>query len=151
MTVAILYATVSGNAETLAQLAAERLRAAGVASVVENVADFPAARLREFDTALLIASTWGEGAPPPDAQEFCATLQRHETLRLPQLRYAVLALGSSAYTDFCGCGRRMDADLEQCGAARLLPCTAADTKFKAAFENWLQQVVAVLPAAETNA
>lgn len=151
MSVALLYATVSGNAEALAQLAAERLRAAGVASVVENVADFPAGRLPEFDTALFIASTWGEGAPPPDAADFCAALRQTETLRLPQLRYAVFALGSSAYADFCGCGRRIDADLANCGAVRLLPCAEADTKFKAAFENWLQRVIALLTATGTTA
>jgi len=150
MSIAILYATVSGNAESLAQATAERLAAAGRRSVVENMADFPAARLREFDTALLIASTWGEGAPPPDAADFCAALRRHEALRLPQLRYAVFALGSSSYADFCGCGRRIDEDLAGCGAVRLLPRVESDTKFKAAFEKWLQAVTAALSAAEVS-
>ena len=151
MSVAILYATVSGNAETLAWAAAERLRTRGRRSAVENMADFPAARLREFDTALLIASTWGEGAPPPDAADFCAALRRHEALRLPQLRYAVFALGSSSYVDFCGCGRRIDEDLALCGASRLLPRAESDTRFKAAFEKWLEAVMAVLSATEASA
>jgi len=141
---AILYATVSGNAEALAQLAGERLQAAGRTLVVHNVADFPAARLREFGTALLIASTWGEGVPPPDAAEFCAALEQSGTLRLPHLRYAVFALGSSNYKDFCGCGRRLDENLERCGAMRLLPCVVSDTKFKTGFEDWLRRVEARL-------
>ena len=148
MPIAILFATVSGNAETLARAAAERLAAAGRCSIVENVADFPAARLREFDTALLIASTWGEGAPPPDAVDFCSALQRPDTLRLPRLRYAVFALGSSSYGDFCGCGRRLDENLALCGATRLLPRAESDTKFKAAFAQWLGAVTAVLSPAE---
>jgi sulfite reductase alpha subunit-like flavoprotein len=151
MSIAILYATVSGNAEALAWATAGRLGAAGRRSVVENMADFPAARLREFDTALLIASTWGEGAPPPDAADFCAALQRPEVLLLPGLRYAVFALGSSSYADFCGCGRRLDEDLASCGATRLLPRAESDTKFKAAFEAWLAAVTAVLAATEASA
>jgi sulfite reductase (NADPH) flavoprotein alpha-component len=142
--IAILYATVSGNAEALAGLAGERLQAAGRAVVVRNVADFPAGQLREFDTALLIASTWGEGASPPDAAEFCAALLKPETLRLTHLRFAVFALGSSNYKDFCGCGRRIDEDLAKCGAMRLLPCAESDTKFKAGFAAWLARVEAAL-------
>jgi sulfite reductase (NADPH) flavoprotein alpha-component len=142
--IAILYATVSGNAEALAQLAGERLQAVGRAIVVRNVADFPAGQLQELDTALLIASTWGEGASPPDAAEFCRAVEKHETLRLPHLRFAVFALGSSNYRNFCGCGRHLDEYLEKCGAVRLLSCTDSDTKFKAAFENWLGRVEARL-------
>jgi len=140
----LLYATASGNAEMLAEAAAERLRAAGFAVQVSNVADFPAVRLREVDTVLFIASTWGEGEPPPDAVEFCTAVGSHATLRLGHLRYAVLALGSSGYTDFCGCGRRLDENLAACGAQRLVPRVDCGTKFKASFERWLAEVLAVL-------
>jgi sulfite reductase (NADPH) flavoprotein alpha-component len=142
--VTILFATVSGNAEELAGRAAEHLGAAGHATQVANVANFPAARLRETDTALIIASTWGEGEPPPDAADFCAALRAPAKLGLGHLRYAVLALGSSTYRDFCGCGRRIDEDLANCGARRLLARADCDTKYRAAFEAWLAQVEAAL-------
>lgn len=142
--VLILYASVSGNAETLAAHAADRLRAVGLAVEVANVADFPLAQLAEARTALIIASTWGEGAPPPEAEEFCAALGGDAPRRLPQLRYAVLALGSKAYPDFCGCGRRIDEDLEKCGARRLLPRVDCDLKYKADFEHWLSAVLRTL-------
>jgi sulfite reductase (NADPH) flavoprotein alpha-component len=149
MTVAILYATVSGNAEALAHEAGRRLEAAGVPSVVENMADFPPARLQEFDHALFIASTWGEGAPPPEAAAFCAAWQEPTAPRLPRLHYAVFALGSANYRNFCGCGRQLDEDLARAGASRLLPCALADTKFKEAFEKWLGQATLALTAGET--
>lgn len=144
MSIAILYATVSGNAEVLAQLAAERLQTAGREVTVHNVAEFPASRLCGLRTALIIASTWGEGAPPPEAEEFCTALAAGHDLRLPQLRFAVFALGSSSYKNFCGCGRRLDEDLARCGATRLLPCAVTDTKFKVRFERWLAQLEARL-------
>ena len=139
--VLILYASVSGTAEELAAFTALKLRAAGLAAEVANVADFPAARLAEFDTVLLIASTWGEGEPPPDAADFAAALP---ALRLPQLHYAVLALGSRAYPEFCAFGRRLDEDLAKCDAQRLLPRVECDTKLKADFERWLADVVRIL-------
>ncbi|HLP25194.1 MAG TPA: flavodoxin domain-containing protein [Acidobacteriota bacterium] len=141
----ILYATVSGNAEDLAQAAAAEWSVKGRACVVENAADFPAARLREFDAALVIASTWGEGEAPPDAADFWAALGAPD-LRLETLRYAVLALGSSSYRDFCGAGRVLDERLAARGARRLLPRRDCDTKFKADFKEWLQQVEIALDA-----
>lgn len=142
--VLVLYATASGNAETLAHAAAARLQSCGLAAQVVNVVDFPVSRLAGAGAALIIASTWGEGEPPPDAVEFCAALADPERLRLDGLAYAVLALGSSAYRDFCGCGRRIDEQLARCGARRLLPRVECDTKYKTAFETWIDRVLAVL-------
>jgi sulfite reductase alpha subunit-like flavoprotein len=140
----ILYASASGNAEQLALAAAEALRADGRAVAVHNVADFPAARLREWRVALLVVSTWGEGRPPPDAEEFCAALAAPDPLDLAGLRYAVLALGSSMYPDFCACGRQVDADLARHGASRLVARVDCDTKFKTDFERWLAAVRAAV-------
>lgn len=137
----ILYATVSGNAEQLAGLTAARLQAAGLAAKVANIADFPVARLADADTALLIASTWGYGEPPPDAEEFCAALQSPKKPSLPNLRYAVLALGSRSYTEFCWCGRMIDDGLAGCGARRLLPRVECDTKYIADFEAWIDALM----------
>lgn len=143
--VAVLYATVSGNAEELARAAARALGERGHDCLVANVADFSAARLRECDVALFAVSTWGEGEAPPDAAEFFATAA-DSALRLDGLRYAVLALGSSSYRDFCAAGRILDARLAERGARRLLPRRDCDTKFKADFQEWLQQVEVALDA-----
>lgn len=141
--VSILYATVSGNAEELAFATADRLREVGWVPQICNVADFPAARLRETDIVLIIASTWGEGVPPPDAEEFCAGLA-DESLHLDHLRYAVFALGSSSYPNFCGCGKSIDELLDRRGAVRLLRRVDSDTKFKSDFRRWLEEIEATL-------
>lgn len=142
-TVTILYATVSGNAEELARLSAARLQGVGHVTELANVADWPASRLAAAGTVLIIASTWGAGRPPPDAEEFCTALQQPPSL--PALRYAVLALGSSSYPDFCACGRAIDEALEKCGAMRLLPRVDCDTKYRDGFEQWLDTVLRKLP------
>lgn len=58
--------------------------------------------------------------------------------------YAVFALGSPSYPDFCGCGRRVDEDLARRGARRLLPRVECDVKIKVKFESWPAQVEAAL-------
>lgn len=144
VSIIVLYATVSGNAEALAEFTVRRLGECGLPATAASVAEFPVARLQEFETALVIASTWGEGAPPPEAEVFFAALQARPTGRSSRLRFAVLALGSRAYPEFCGFGRRLDAALEEGGATRLLPRVDCDTKLKADFERWLADVVRVL-------
>lgn len=132
----ILYATVSGHAEELAWALAEKTKAReGIEAVVGNLAEYPVAQLREERCVAFIVSTWGEGAPPPDGEEFWREL---ETSRpdLRALRFAVLALGSRAYTDFCGSGRRLDELLADCGAQRVLARVDCDVKLKDAFEQW---------------
>lgn len=140
----ILYATASGNAEQLAELAAAHFAARGWDASAVNLADFPAARLRETPLVLVIASTWGDGEPPPDAADFVAALRAPEPLDLAGLRYAVLALGSSMYPAFCACGREIDARLAVHGAQRLVPRVDADTKYLADFQRWLGDVTAAL-------
>lgn len=139
----ILYATASGNAEELAHAAAAGL-GGGAEWRVVNVADFAVERLARTERALFIVSTWGEGAPPPDAAEFCAALAGDAAPDLARLRYAMFALGSSSYRDFCGCGRRLDADLRRRGARPWLERVEADTKYRAVFERWLADVRAVV-------
>jgi sulfite reductase (NADPH) flavoprotein alpha-component len=140
----VLYATVSGNAEQLAHAAGEALRADGFAPAVRNMADFPAAGLREWDVVLVVASTWGDGEPPPDAAEFAAALAAAPAGSLASVRHAVLALGSSMYPGFCAFGRRLDADLARAGARDLVPRVECDTRFKAGYERWLADVRAAL-------
>ena len=142
----VLYATVSGNAEELARVAAETLRKDGLAPAVRNVADLPLATLAAGDVVLVVASTWGDGAPPPDAAAFEAALAAAPADALAHLRYAVLALGSSSYPGFCAFGRRLDAEFARLGARSLTPRVDCDTRFKDGYERWLAAVRGALRA-----
>lgn len=134
----ILYATVSGNAEDLARETAKRL--SGEEVVVRDLAAVGAAELAAIEIALFVVSTWGDGEPPPDAAGFFKAIAGSDAPRLDTLSYAVLALGSSRYPDFCGCGRRLDEDLARLGARRLLPRTDCDVRLKATFQDWLERI-----------
>jgi sulfite reductase alpha subunit-like flavoprotein len=142
--ITLLYATVSNNAEQLALVARDRLRNAGGEAEVFNVADFPAARLKEIDTVLIFTSSWGAGAPPPDAVEFCHALD-YPQLNLEHLEFAVFEYG--VRTNGNSCGRRIDAALHARGATRLMPPLEGGLKSMAPFEAWFAEVNRELLAA----
>jgi len=140
MRIAILFATMSGNAETLASLTASRFSRFGVQVDPRNCSDADPAELVALDVAILIASTWGDGQPPIDARVFVNGVIAPEAPRLPDLRFAVLALGNKTYPDFCACGRNLDEALERRGATRLLERVDCDQWMRAPFEEWLDRI-----------
>ncbi|MGV2904799.1 flavodoxin domain-containing protein, partial [Achromobacter sp. AGC25] len=71
-----------------------------------------------------VASTYGEGDPPDAAAAFAGQMQAASVApgtapALAGLQYAVLALGDSEYTQFCGFGHRLDDWLHAQGATPL--------------------------------
>jgi len=138
--IAILFATMSGNAETLAGLTAARLSRFGLKITPANCADTPVAILSELDIAILIASTWGDGQPPIDVREFFRGVTAPDAPALPGLQFAVLALGNKTYPDFCAFGRQLDQALARRGATRLLDRVDCDQWLRADFDAWLDCV-----------
>ena len=145
----ILYASESGNAEGLA-LAAKRISARqGFDARVIDMADADVASLPNAGHLVVYAATWGEGDPPQRAADFYRDLMGDSAPRLDGLRYAVLALGDSAYVNFCETGRRIDERLAQLGAARIADRIELDLDFAKGAAAWTASTLETLkPEAE---
>lgn len=139
--VRILYATMTGNTREAVELLVERLEAQGRAVRVDEMAACPPAQLGAGGTVLFLTSTFGNGDPPDAAFSFWAALKRAAHLDLSSLRYAVLALGDSAYPRFCQFGVDLDARLEELGAQRLLPVARCDVDWEEPFDAWCQALL----------
>ncbi|WP_338762530.1 sulfite reductase flavoprotein subunit alpha [Massilia sp. METH4] len=133
--VLVAYASQTGQAERLALRTAAALQAAGTPADVRAVATLAPDDLLRYRDALFVASSYGEGEPPDGARRFARLLMEGGP-RLPELRYAVLALGDRHYAHFCGFGRALDERLGGLGATRLFAPIEVDSGDEAAVARW---------------
>ena len=131
------YASQSGRAEQLALDLAQRLPNAQ--SYALN--DLSVARLQSIQRLIVIASTYGDGEAPDNAQKF---LGRLKNLKLEQLSFAVLGLGDAAYSQFCGFAKHIESALLNAQASRKTPSSWVDGEDISALNAWSDQFSAWL-------
>jgi sulfite reductase (NADPH) flavoprotein alpha-component len=140
----ILYASESGNAETLAIQARKAAARAGFGVKVLDMADAAPADIAGAGNLLVIASTWGEGDPPQRAEAFHAALMAPDAPRFDAMRYATLALGDRAYARFCETGRQFDARLAALGGTRIADLVECDLDYKKPAAGWIDGALRAL-------
>jgi uncharacterized iron-regulated membrane protein/flavodoxin len=142
--VLVLYGTVTGNAELLANKLAATLRRSGITARVRDMAYSQPNVLTETDCVLVIISTYGDGEPPDDAAPFWEAAVRGNRFDLRGVKFSVLALGNTTYDHFCQCGRELDAALERHGARRFYPRVDCDVDYDGPAQRWMDGVAASL-------
>ena len=142
--VLILFGTVTGNAESLAQRTAEVIARRGFNVRVKDMAHYAVDALSQEKCVVFITSTYGNGEPPDDAAPFWEAVVQKDGLDLRGVKFSVLALGNSTYDHFCKCGRDLDAALERHGATRLYPRVDCDVDYDVPAKRWTEGVIASL-------
>lgn len=140
--VTLLWASQTGNTESLTERYATRLMESGFEIRTSCMADYQASSLAKAQYVLLMSSTFGDGDPPDNAQSFWSQLVSDAAPRLEGLRYAVLALGDRNYDQFCGHGRRLDERLAAQGALRLMDRVDCDSEYQESADAWLESIIA---------
>lgn len=150
-TITLLYGTETGNAKRAAATAANHIKHAGHRVKLQSVDQYKFNDLSKENNLLIIISTQGDGDPPVEAQKFYDQLHQR-TQSLPDTNYAVLALGSTSYPQFCKTGIDVDLQLSKLGGKRIIPVVKCDEDFEADADEWLKNVLQKIaqPAAETN-
>ncbi len=147
----ILFATDTGNAEGLAVAAGQAASRLGFGAQVKDMADTTPAEAAGAERLIVIASTWGEGEPPPRAADFYDALMAPGAPRFDGVRFAVLALGDRAYarlSHFCETGRFLDARLEQLGGSRVVERSDCDADYEAQADAWIGTTLRKLASPE---
>jgi NADPH-dependent sulfite reductase flavoprotein alpha-component len=145
--VLVVWASQTGNAEELATSAVQRLVEKGRTVRLEEMSRLTG--IPPHTDLLIVTSTFGDGEAPDNGVGFLESLST--TQGVEDVSYAVLALGDSSYTDFCGHGRRVDEALEPLGARRLHERVECEPDFHSLAAAWLDVVVGKLAPAPAPA
>ncbi|TAL92924.1 MAG: assimilatory sulfite reductase (NADPH) flavoprotein subunit [Paraburkholderia sp.] len=151
----VLYGSETGNSAALATTLAEHAVKRGLTLSLHDMATYKTRQLKDERDILIIVSTYGEGDPPQPAAGFFEFVEGRKAPRLPDVRFAVLALGDSTYEQYCEAGKRLDRRLEELGAQRLKPRVDCDIDYDEAANAWIDDIAATLgstmPASSTLA
>ena len=127
----IVFASESGNSERLAGDLVKLARKSALKPKVIDLAELDPADLAKAKRLVVIAATWGEGEPPGRAAEGYRALMGEGAPQLDGVEFGVLALGDTAYVEFCAIGKAIDARLEGLGGKRVIERVDLDLDFEA--------------------
>ncbi|MFF9551639.1 diflavin oxidoreductase [Methylobacterium fujisawaense] len=144
----VIYASESGNSETLAGNVAKLARKQGFKPKVVDFADLDIATLPKAGKLVAIAATWGEGEPPARAVRAYGELMGEGAPRLDGVEFAVLALGDTSYAEFCAIGKALDERFEALGGKRAAERADLDLDFEKPAADWIKGALKALAPAE---
>jgi sulfite reductase (NADPH) flavoprotein alpha-component len=140
----IVYASESGNSEKLAGDIAKAARKNGLKPTIIDMADLELSALTSAKRLIVIAATWGEGEPPARAIRAYNELMGEGAPRLDGVEFGVLALGDTAYVEFCAIGKKIDERLAALGGKRVVDRVDCDLDFSEPAARWIGDAVKVL-------
>jgi len=148
----LVFGTVYGNAQFVAETLQEQLMAEGRQVTLMTSESLVGFVPPQDELLLVVTSTTGQGDIPDDINMWFETL-RSEAPYLPKLEYGVIALGDSSYETFCNAGIRFDELFSELGAKRigeLLKIDACETmEPEVEAKSWLiewNKLIALSPA-----
>src|SRR5262249_14933927 len=137
----IVFASESGNCERLANDMAKAARKHGLRPETIDMADLDLGQLAGLRRLAVIAATWGEGDPPARTSNVYADLMGDKAPALDNVEYGVLALGDTAYAEFCAVGKALDERLATLGAKRMIERIDCDLDFVEPAAAWIKQAL----------
>ncbi|MEM0911525.1 MAG: assimilatory sulfite reductase (NADPH) flavoprotein subunit [Pseudomonadota bacterium] len=142
--VTVLYGSQTGNAKHLAENYAKTLKDEGVPSNVVSMLDYKPRKIKDESTIVVFVSTHGEGDAPDDAVELHEFLGSKKAPKLPNLKYAVVALGDSSYEFFCQTGKDFDERFKKLGGQSLVERLDCDVDYETPVAEWTKKLTEIL-------
>lgn len=109
----MVFASLTGNTEEMADLITEGVQSAGAEIDVKQSMDVDADILMEYDAVILGAYTWGDGELPDEFLDFYEDM---DELDLGGKKAAVFGSGDTAYDQFAAAVDLLAEKLKERGA-----------------------------------
>lgn len=148
--VLVLYASQTGNAQSIAEQLFNHFHAKSVAAELKSSLEITVKELANYSAILLVASTHGEGEPPDDAIDLYEALTSKKLLSkgslLKDINFAVLGLGDSSYEFFCQTAKDFAQSFIKLGAQELTEAVLCDVEYQQSAAEWIDQVSVAVTA-----
>lgn len=130
MKVLILYASQTGNSESMSNDLEYRLNEKGISVVRYAMNDFSEKleAIQHYDFILILCSTTGNGEIPENGTIFWKKIKNRKqpVCCFQGKHYRVCALGDTNYSMFCFPGKNLDKRIQQLGGVPLDPVFCID-------------------------
>ncbi|WP_059172168.1 flavodoxin [Bacillus sp. FJAT-27445] len=123
MKAAIVYASMTGTTELMANTIAEELEESGIEVVQKDVLEACGGELPGFDLILIGSYTWGDGDLPDEMDDFYSELLETDLAGKPAV---VFGAGDSSYEHFARAVDILEETLRGQGCLILLDGVKAD-------------------------
>ncbi|MGC4962063.1 sulfite reductase subunit alpha [Gordonia sp. DT101] len=145
-----VYGSQTGTAEWISEQVESVARSHAVDPVRRDLDALDITALSAVRRLLVIASTYGVGGMPDNAELFWRALAAPDAPRLEGMYYGVLALGDSIYDGFCQAGKNIDARPAELGATRVVDRTDCGVDFEALSDAWVTHAVPALASVDID-
>ncbi len=140
----LIFGTETGNAEELAEDAANMAKGFDLEATVMDMEDIEPNDISTSKRLIVVCSTWGEGEQPVNAQDLYDAVEETEEGSMEGVNFAVLALGDTAFELFCESGKEWDTILEEKGGNRVNDRIDCDTDYDDYAEEWLEATLGLM-------
>ena len=133
MNINILYATVSGNAEMVAKKLNKLALDRGFNANLKEMNDYTIKTFNQLNNVAIITSTHGDGDVPEMGADFWEELKKSD-VKLPNMKYGLIALGDRSHEHFCGAGKQVSKKLESLNCQKVIENLECDGDTEGTFE-----------------
>tara|TARA_B100000575_G_C22904399_1_gene525539 strand:- start:262 stop:717 length:456 start_codon:yes stop_codon:yes gene_type:complete len=129
----IIYATQTGNAETIAKKLQSLAKSHGFLVNLNEMNYHNIDTFRQLKHVAIITSTYGNGDVPEMGIEFWEELKSSNN-EMKSLNYGLIALGDKSHEIFCGAGKAISKKLDELGCKKIIENLECDGDTEGSFE-----------------
>lgn len=151
MNILILYATYSGGTQAAGETVRDAFRKHNIAVDFKEAAQIAPDEFSGYGLIMLCTPTWDfDGREGQPHEDYLRLMEKADGKSFPDKKFAVMGLGDSSYTHFCGSVDILEGFIKKLRGTIIVPSLRIDgyfydqTKHTAAIEKWTEHIISSL-------